>query len=162
MTVNSPTKAQKIVNYLDIIVQTLLIILVIILLVSPPQVEIGKELNNPKINNLSDLLKEIMARGSLNFFSILLSFTLSIILMILPLFLIWAYQIITAIGLSLIFKNTFNLFYGLVFGLIALILANLNLNNPSFENIIPIILFVFFVFPFLFYGKRIYDVFIAK
>jgi hypothetical protein len=162
MNVGSPSKAQKIVNYLDIIGQTLLIIFVIILLLSPPQVEVGKDLNNPPISNMSDLIKEIMARGSLNFFSVMMSLTLSVILMVLPLFLLWTYQIITAVVLSLIFRNLFNLLYGFVFLAIILLISTVGISDKTFQSLNNLILFVFFVFPFLFYGKRIYDVFMAK
>ncbi len=162
MNASPPSKAQKAINYFDIIVQTLLIIFVIIFLLSPPQVEVGKDLNNPPINNISDLLKEIMAKGSLHLFSTMMSVTLSSIVMILPLFLLWAYQLFTAVVLSLIFRNLFNLLYGLVFLAIIILISTVGISDKTFQSLSFLILFVFFVFPFLFYGKRIYDVFIAK
>lgn len=149
------TKTEVILNYLDFAVQTILLLVVVFFLANPPEVQMGNNLNSPKINNLSDLFKELMIQGSLRLFFVILNTTVSLIFMILPLILWWIYQLISAILLGLIFKNLYYVVYSLVFiGLILILFFIQPEALPKFIN--NGIIIIFFTFPFFYYLNRLY------
>jgi hypothetical protein len=152
------SKSEITINYIDLAIQSLFLLIVVFFLINPPEIQIGSELNNPKINNFSDFIQELMIRGSLSLFFIMLSTSISVIFMILPLIFWWIYQLITAFLIGLIFKNTYYWVYALVFSLLIVGVFLLPVSSiPAFLQ--TSILIIFFVFPFLYYLNRLYVAF---